>query len=295
MIKATLRRPTPAQKPTIDVTAHVVDEGAADALVRELTGETETVSANTETTTAVVAKAGSFSDASGGALEGDFDSGDIKLPQLKIVNGSGPLSREHNQGTLLYADEVLWLPPSPAPGAVNPTMRVVPVKVIKQFRENLTEEEIKEKLMPRVVSSKEEADRLGGPGSTLWVDNRKPRFSPSAKLILLLQEPEGTTHSAFNTVLDGANWAPCVYYSAGTAYNESAKAIFNAAQISLRQPDRSILLCKKVWTWQVVKKLAGQYVVFVPLMRMLRDETGPEVREMARSIGGDSRVITVTE
>ncbi len=237
---------------------------------------------------------GAYHNASDGGLEGDFDSEDIKLPQLKIVNGSGALSRLYNQGTLLYADEVLWTTPDPKPGSINPTMRFVPVKLTKQWRENLTQAEMDDGEMSRNVSTRQEAERLGG--ATRWINDEKPRWEPSARCIFLLEEPEGSSHPAFNTVLDGKNYAPCVYYASGGGYRASAKQMFNAAQIALKdKATGKIIMFKKFWTWQVGKSSGGKYVVFVPVVRLLREETGPELRELALTIGGARDAIAASD
>lgn len=283
-VKAVLRKPTPAASAVIDTSSKPVDENAAERLANELgVGPEETSPTEITPSTAVVksnpARAVStYEESSGGGLEGDFDADDIKLPQIKIVNGSGPLSQQYNQGTLLYADEELWGVPDLKPGAKNPVLFFVPVKIVKQFRENLSPDEVEDGMMPRIVSSREEAESLGG--STRWIGQEKPKWSPSAKCILLLREPEGTQHPAFTQILDGHNYAPAVYYCSGTAYNEFAKQIFNAAQLTLRENGR-INLSKRFWTWQVVKKQAGKFSIFVPAVRLTKEETGTEVRELA--------------
>lgn len=285
-VKTVLRKVVPSTASSdavIDTSTQPVDENAADRLAQELgVGLTPTEPPVDTTEAMPVAVLGAkpavspYSSASDGGLEGEFDQSDFKLPQLKIVNGSGPLSKEYNQGTLLYADELLWGPPDIKDPKKNPIMRIVPVKAIKQWRENLTQDEVKEGIMPRVVSTREEAESLGG--TTRWIGNEKPRWSPSAKIVFLLQEPENCSHPGFSTQLDGANYAPAVYYSSGSSFKDTAGAIFNAALISLKDNGR-VMLHKKFWTFQVIKKQAGDFTVFVPALRLLRDETGPELRD----------------
>jgi hypothetical protein len=224
---------------------------------------------------------------SGGALEGEFDMNDLRMPQLKLVNGSGELSQKWNQGTLLFADELLWNPPNIQPGAKNPTLIFIPVRIKKQFRENLSQEEVQEGAMPRVVNTRAEAEEMGG--STVWAGNQKPRWSPSAACMFLLQEPEHQDrldedrHPAFSYQLDGKNWALGMYFAGGVAYNESAKLILSNAYTVLKEKGQ-IVLHKRLWTFQVGKKKAGNFSIFVPVMRLTRENTGPEAVEFIQSI-----------
>lgn len=312
-VKASIRKPVSASPlgkpaPVIDVDLDTlegaqaakkignnVDETSADELANALEagvpvpGSDEEVMESCGTRAVAtrpgmsVASGGVYAAESDGGLEGDFDSGDLKLPQLKIVNGSGPLSQKFNQGSLIYADELLWMPPDLREGAKNPMMQFVPLKVQKQYRENLTQEEMEEGLMPRIVNTRQDAEELGG--STQWVNNQKPRWSPSARCIFLLRAFEGCEHPGFCHLLDDKNWALAVYYASGVGYSESAKVIFNAAQISLKENGK-IVLPSKVWTFQVTKKKAGNYTIFVPSMKLTKEVTGPEVREMASRVCG---------
>lgn len=301
MVKATIRKPVPATKLVatpdlgkpgyIDVEATPVataDDTSAEALADALDagapvpGSEEAVEAEVNGGRAVAVRpalpVSPYVTESGGGFEGEWDQDDFRLPQLKIVNGSGELAQKYNTGTLLYADEMLCKTPDISPGAANPTIPFVVLKATKQYRENLTPDEVKEGLMPRVVSSRREAEELGG--STRWENNEKPRWSPSARCILLVQEFEGCDHPGFAYQLDGKNWALAVYYAGGMAYGESAKQIFNAAPISLREGNKIVLHCR-VWNLQVVKKKAGKFVVWVPAIKLTKTVTGPQVRDLA--------------
>lgn len=310
MVKATVRKPAQtlaAQQPVIDIEATRVDENSAEALAAQLEAGAavpgseeeaeQQVEQNRTTTLAArppAALVQSYADLSGGGLEGDFDANDLKLPQLKLVNGSGELSQKYNQGTLLLADEKLWSPPNLEQGATNPSMNFVPIQVRKQFRENLTQDEVEDGAMPRTVDSRAAAEALTGKGSTEWVNGKKPKWSPSARCVFLLQAPDGAEHPNFTEEADGKQWALAVYYAGGTAYNNSAKLIFNAAQISLKDQGR-IMLHKKLWTFGVVKKKAGNFMVFVPNIRLTKDETGPDVRALVDGLDIGRRKVVAEE
>lgn len=228
---------------------------------------------------------------SGGGLEGEFESSDLQMPQLKIVNGSGELSQKFNQGSLILGDQILWTPPSLKPDANNPILTFIPVKVKKQFRENLSQDEVQEGLLPRVVNTRAEAEELTGAGSTEWVGNQKPRWSPSAACMFLVQEPEhnesAEEDSQFIRQLDGKNWALAMYYAGGMAYKESAKVILSNAYTVLRRQGR-IVLHARLWTLQVTKKKAGNFGVFVPVLRLTREDTGPDATQAIEDIIGGS-------
>lgn len=239
---------------------------------------------------------------SGGGLEGEFEQSDLKIPQLKIVNGSGALSQKFNQGSLILGEQLLWMPPNlQQPNAKNPTLVFIPVKVKKQFRENLTQEQVTEGLMPRVVNSRAEADDLAGdPNSTQWVNGQRPRWSPSATCLLLVAEPELNESveqdSQFMRRYDDRNWALAVYYASGMGYAESAKVILSNAYTVLRERSGRIVLHKRLWTWQVGKKKPGQFAVFVPILRLTREDTGPETLEAIEDIiGAPTPTTTLTE
>lgn len=292
------------------VNAQVIDEGspeAVDQLARELGIESQTTVGNGTTAVEVVAEAEPQSQAvavrhsqppavnrytanSGGGLEGEFESSDLQIPMFKIVNGQGELSQKFNGGSLILGDQQIWAPPSLAPGAKNPILSFVPVKVRKQFRENLSKEDVEEGLLPRVVNTRAEAEELTGEGATEWINNQKPRWSPSAACLFLVAEPEEIANpegeSQFQRFYDGRNWALVRYYAGGMAYNESAKVILSNAYTVLRDTTGRIVLHKRLWTFQVARKKAGQFGVFVPVLRLAKEETGPEVSAAVEDIVG---------
>lgn len=317
MVKATvgIRKATPADKGpgVIDLD----DPNSADQLARELgvqsetsigTGDgSETLPEPPESSLPVVTREDIERTADGpvvrpepdGAISGEFDRSDVKLPQFKIVNGSGELAQKFNQGALIFADERVWIPPGLSAGNKNPILHFVPLTLKKQFRENLTPEEVDEGLMPRVVGTKDEAREMGG--TTEWVKNEdgtstKPRWSPSGTCVLLIQEPEyqdreeDDRHPGFSFTLDGKNWAVGIYYCSGTAYPEFITPIYNNSFTNLREQGR-VVLHKRLWTLQVVKKKSRKatFSVFVPQIRLLRKDTGPELRDFVAEYLGSKK------
>lgn len=311
-VKASLRVKTPQVVSTgapADTSHKPVDENAADRLAHELgvgqsaspggepiqaevVGEGEgAATTRTASTTALAhrpAQPVSTRSANlGNAFEGDWDERDVRLPQLKIVAGSGPLSQKYQVGTLLYADEELFEPPNPKLGEKNPTLQIVPVKIQKQWRENLTDDEVKEGLMPRVFSSIEEAIEAHGPLCNQWPgDGSKPRVSPSARCLLLLQEPEGCKHPGFMRTLDGKNYAPAIFYAGNTAYGEFATRIFNKMLVIGASIKDTNPLSAFFWTFRVTQVKRGAYNVVCPATVLTKGVTGPEVRAYADELRG---------
>jgi hypothetical protein len=285
--------------PTVEVTAQVTNEplpaGVIEAGAPLATESTNAVA--TRTTRALAPMSASS------GLIGEWDSGDVKFPALKIVQGSGQLSQTYNSGTLILGDEELLPPPDLKNPKPEHTFRFVPVSLEKQFRENLSQEDAASGAMPRIVNSLAEVEALGG--TTQWIGDQKPSWGPSARILLLVERPEnvpgsGSDHPGFVLELAGKLYAPAVYYAAGSSWTNFAKPLFNAALTSLMVPERDAegnpvktatgvirrqpYLPKSFWTWRTIKKQAGDFVVFAPEVRLHREETGDDIRQFVESL-----------
>lgn len=258
---------------------------------------------------AVARSSRSFNDEAGG-LEGDWDSNDLKFPQLKVVQGSGTLSSMFDLGTVIYADTQLLAPASMQDGGVSAPIYFVPLSVKKQWRENLTKDQQAAGEMPRVVDSQDEVENLGG--STQWIGNQKPAWSPSARCLFLLEQPEGIEHPSFNAELDGRKYGVAVYYAGGTSFNTSAKVIYNTGLQNLQvpvldeagQPQKDgqgrvikrTMLYKNFWTLQFARKPAGDFIVWQSQARILaKEESGPEVREYIETLMNNRQSFNVAD
>lgn len=317
MVKATvgIRKATPADKGpgVIDLD----DPNSADQLARELgvqsetsigTGDgSETLPEPPESSLPAVTRDDIERTASGPAtrpetgdeISGEFDKSDVKLPQFKIVNGSGELAQKFHQGAFIFADELIWRPPGLSAKGANPILHFVPLSLKKQFRENLTQDEVDEGLMPRIAGTKDEAREMGG--TTEWVKNEdgtseKPRWSPSGTCVMLIEEPayqdreEDDRHPGFSFTLDGKNWAVGIYYCSGMAYREFITPIYNNSFTNLREQGR-VMLHRRLWTLQVAQKKGKKatFAVFVPQIRLLRKDTGPELRDFVAEYLGSKK------
>ena len=327
MVKATLRtNPTPKAALVIDVKAEVVTEKIESTLgvgtgtgTQDLTAllpsqeptappvdnnhvapgceQFSTMPPATRPTQAVQ----KYQPAPVEGVDGDWGADDVKFPQLKLVQGSGPLSQQFDPGTVIYNEIELVPPASVKEGAVIPSLRFVPVSMTKQWREKLSQENVAEGLMSRIVNTLAEVEELGG--TTRWVGDQRPDnlWEPSARCIFLIEQPEGSEHPGFVLELDGKLFAVAVYYAAGGAYRDSAKIIFNTAMTSLLIPvlneagkpaivngrtQKRPLLCKNFWKISFGKKSStkSNFTWYSPIVKLQKDETGPEVRQYCEGL-----------
>jgi len=169
-------------------------------------------------------------------------------------------------------------------------------------REKLGQDEVASCLMPRFVKTVAEIEELGG--TTRWVGDTKPDnfWEPSARCILLIEQPEGSDHAGFGIELDGKQFGVAVYYAAGIAYRDSAQRIFNTAMTSLLVPvmnelgkplmdgarvRKRPLLYKNFWRLGFAKKTLknSSFTPWEPVVKLLpREETGPDVRAYCETI-----------
>jgi hypothetical protein len=234
-------------------------------------------------------------------FEGDWGADDVKFPQLKLVQGSGPLSQQFDVGTVVYGEDELLPPASVKDGAFNQSLRFTPISITKQWKEKLSQDQVEEGLQPRIVGTLADVEELGG--TTRWAGDQRPDnfWEPSARCILLIEAPEGTEHPGFSLELDGKMYGVAVYYAAGIAFRDSAKIIFNAAMTSLLVPimddngmpvlkngrsQKRPLLYKKFWRLSFAKKTLrnSTFTPWEPVVRLQKDETGPEVRAFCDSL-----------
>lgn len=302
MITATLRTPgaeapTAATGPVVDVQSEVIPEGQSteNALFGGDPGTpipTTPVTAVTPTPPSGPVERYRSEDTD----EDGFGQSDLKFPALRVVQGSGKLSQLHNVGTLALGTDienltVLAEPPKAKEDGF--AIRFIPVKLKKQWREVLTQEESAEGNMARIVDTIEEVEALGG--TTQWVGESKPSWRPSARCLILIEKPEGVDDPQFSQELDGKLYCPAVFYASNSAYGAFAQIIFNTARISLLEPvldgqgqptkstNGAIIKkpCypKNIWTLSVAKRPSGDFTIFVPKPKLVAKElTGPEAR-----------------
>ena len=234
-------------------------------------------------------------------LQGDWDYTDVGTPNLRIVAGSGELSKLYPSGSTIFADEVVLDAPDPRKPENNKSFVWAPVSMRKSFREVLSQEDRAAGVRPRLAGSAAEVVSLGG--TTQWVGNNKPSWEPTAAITVLLRKPEWLEHPGYSLDVgevdkDGKPvlYAIGVYYAAGTGYREVVKLITAQASTSLKvpkldaegkpivdpvtkRPEMSIMLHKYFWTWKTDKKAAGEFTVVVPVVRVTSEQSSKAVRD----------------
>lgn len=287
------------------VDPHKVEVIADGPLPAGIVEESNVPATRTVDSGAIAPRPGAMTFAASTGIEGDWDASDVKFPAVKIVQGSGELSQRYNMGSVILGDEELL--PSPDLKMPRPehVFRFVPVVLTKQFRENLSKEEADSGAMPRIVNSLAEVEALGG--TTQWINDVKPSWSPSARILLLVERPEnlpgsGSDHPGFALEIGGKLYAPAVYYASGSSYTSLAKTLFNATLTTLQVVERGAdgqpvkgptgvirripYLPKAFWTWRTVRRAAGEYTVFAPEVRLTREDTSDELRGFIDTLRG---------
>lgn len=226
---------------------------------------------------------------------GDWGADDVKFPQLKQVQGSGPLSQLFDNGTIVLGEDELMPAPSVKPDAKNTPLVFVPLYIQKQFREKLSQELVDQGEMPRIFDTIAEVEAAGL--TTRWVGNTMPDnyAEPSSKQLLLIQKPEGSEHPGFALEFGEKQWALALFYAAGGAYRNTAKVIFNNRDTTLLVPvlengqpkktEKGVvvkkpLLYKFPWEMSFRRVKAGNFTPWRPFLKCLtKHETTPEMRE----------------
>lgn len=319
MVKASLRNAkagsatqSPAKtQPVVDVAAtvttdapgsHTVEEANVDNVLADIAEAAQLNAAEEvpETAPATTAVGRPVQHEEG--FEGDWGKEDLKFPQLKLVQGSGPLSQRFNNGTIIFDDEKLLPAPNVEEGADNPLITFVPLIITKQYREKLSQEDIDDGALPRIASGIAEVEELGG--TTRYVNNERPDnyWEPSSRCIFLIERPNhdaAADHPGFNEVFDGKEFAVAVYYAAGAAFTACPKVIYNTYRKSLFMPilgaDQKPLVVdgriqkrpciyKNYWSLGFAKVKAGKFNPWRPYVRLQKTETGPEVREYCANL-----------
>lgn len=285
-------QPTPASQQTVENSVDAalgLNEEPESTPVKATAPSTAvaTVAGNNAVATSAPNK---YAVATAGALQGQWDESDFKYPQIKVVQGSGPLTEQFNVGTIILGEEAIMPPCEPK---AEPTpIKVIPVSLRKRFQENVSPEQFAAGEMGQTVDTIEEVEALRG--TTQWINQQKPSWSPTAVVTLLVEAPKGLEHPNFSLELDGKVYAVAIYYAKSSGYAGVAKAIFNALPLLNEEvgkdesgrPIKRPLLCKKAWTITWKRKTVNGYNIIAPTARLTTEVTGPEVREFCLSISG---------
>ncbi len=310
MAKHSLKKVTPSS-PTNEAPNTHVDEEAANKKADELdatfegvdTSKAESMEDSVQTVldknhedeheqpTATVpqryqAQPPALSVESGGQLQGGFDRSDIKMPLIKVVQGSSTLKEEFREGDVVFGENLLLESP-PTKGGEPQQFRFIPFMLKKQYRQNLTQEEIDDGEMPAIVDTLDEVHALGG--TTQWMGKTKPSWGPLGTVSMLIEQPEGNEDPQFSLEFDGNNFAVAQYIAGGSAYTHCPKVILNNALTMLLepmmdpqsgkplltpsgQPRKRPVLYRAFWTFHVTRVRVRDFLIFQPRVKLLQNE-----------------------
>jgi len=237
-----------------------------------------------------------WTSASEGAITGPVDRSDFKTPQLKLVQGNGPLSKQFNQGSLIFMDQVIFGPPDPQKG--SPIIKFIPVTIAKYFRENVKRLENPPpgyvSPQPRNAQTPDQVKALGGT-TEFGIDragNRiKPSWAPAARCTVIIERPEGIEHPGFSIPVEIGGvvryFAPAIFFVNGGQYRAFIKPLMDATTFILCEgtgENKRIVLDKRLWKMQVIKEQSGENMVFNPKIEMINELTPPDLKDLAKSL-----------
>lgn len=228
--------------------------------------------------------------ASGGAISGEFDASRLRMPQLKIMQGSGEEMANYSQGELVFCDEKVFNPPTA--DKPSPVMRCVVCKIDLYYRENPPKiAPGQPRPTPRNARTEAEVARMGG--TVKWTNASdgtrvKPSWGEAARVVLLIEQPKDNPHPGFALPVEveggeTTNWAAAVYFTHGEAYRQFTQRVLDCTTFMLREGDK-IVLSKRIFKMQVVKIPSGDFQVFAPKATILNVLTPDSLRQMAANL-----------
>lgn len=239
-----------------------------------------------------------FDPASG--VEGDWDEQDVSIPSLRLARGSGESTALCTEGSLLLGEEVVLDPPNLKNPDPDQVLQFIPYRMVKRWREHITEEEQKAGLRPRIFDTREEVEEAGG---TIYKDDEGRQFKRCADLYLLVEAPKDCLVPDFALDLDGKSYANVIYYARGTDFYGMAKDIFQCLNTVLNvpklhpdsgepeldergRPIREARLYKHIWTMRVTKRQAGDFMVYTPKVTLTKETPGAEATAYIQNLLG---------
>lgn len=161
-----------------------------------------------------------------GSIQGQLDTSDYEIPQLKLCQYVGPLIEEYGftPGDWVANNETILWQEGCAP------VEVTILNVVKQFVEKT---EYGSDVMGRIFNSTDEAEAAGL--VTTWGPNgEKPDTEPTAACLCLVKLPEGVDGPAFDLEYGDDRYALLMWRIGGVAYGRTFKKITGAARTRLR-------------------------------------------------------------
>jgi hypothetical protein len=228
--------------------------------------------------TRTVTATGHFKGEAG--VEGAWDnSRHTIVPRIQIVQGNGQLAARHPVSTLLLQDDVFL----PAANATTnrPNVLFVPVRNRLQYREIMTNEMRNSGLKQRIAFTPEDVTAMGG--TYEWKNNVRPTFEETARVVLLMHQPEGIDLPLFSEIpgLTG-KYAMAVYYASGVAFAYFAKPIYSASVSTLKIANEENQLVpylpKRWWKFNVDTRRWGNFAPWCLIANQTTQDTDAAIR-----------------
>lgn len=195
---------------------------------------------------------------SGGEVEGEISSKDIRLPRLNIVQKSGKLGDDFNAGSIVFDKELLL---SKGDDAVNLTV----LKIQKRYQEKLPFDP--EGPQPKTFDTAEEVRREGGTTDFDVAESEGvPYYRSLANILILIEAPTTLTpdekENYFPYEFEGKSYTVAMWTATGSAYTGAAKPIFSAKALRLKNG-----LHLGGWTLKTEKKSDARNTWFAPVLK----------------------------
>lgn len=162
-----------------------------------------------------------------GAVEGEVNPMDMKLPRLQMAYGVGGLSENFNPGDLVLGGEYLL-------AKKGEPLRIVLLNVKKYYKQYLTREDYDAGVIPATYNSESEVLQNGG--TTRWINGVGPSFTSAMNLKILIEKPEDLICGLFGIDLGGGKvYAPAVWDVDKSAYARVGPAVLTSINFALRE------------------------------------------------------------
>lgn len=192
-----------------------------------------------------------------GQISGEVEERDFNFPKLNLVQSVGPLSGNFDAGTIVYRKEKALLRPVRKDGEETATrtdghLVVTVLNAKKQYIEV-----VKFGDPGAIVDTAEEVRALGG--TTKWVDNVPPTFTPLGTMLFLFESPEPLQGGyEFN----GTHYGLGLFAVKKSQYS-AFKTVCTASQFHL-----SGGLHTGAWNFSAVRERSGKNMVWKPKLEI---------------------------
>lgn len=166
-----------------------------------------------------------------GAITGEVDPGQIRLPRLQITYGVGTLAENFHPGDLVLGGDNLLVPK-------ETPLYLIALGAHQFWKEYLSKEQYAAKVRPLTFSTAAEVKANGG--TTDWVKrpdgtSQGPTFSLAMDVKMLIRKPTDLVCGLFGVPIGDHEYAPAIWSLDKTAYKRVGPVILQMQSFSLRQ------------------------------------------------------------